>query len=67
MALASNPSHLEAVGPVVEGMARALQDTISGASGPDHDDLVIPVIDVVLPVIVHGDAAFEGQGDWKEF
>ena len=62
VALASNPSHLEAVGPVVEGMARALQDTISAATPSDHDDLARPVIDVVLPVIVHGDAAFAGQG-----
>lgn len=62
VALASNPSHLEAVGPVVEGMARALQDTISTASAAGHDQLARPVIDVVLPVIVHGDAAFAGQG-----
>jgi 2-oxoglutarate decarboxylase len=65
VALASNPSHLEAVGPVVEGMARALQDTIS-APAPDqdrdHEQFARPVIDVVLPVIVHGDAAFAGQG-----
>jgi 2-oxoglutarate decarboxylase len=62
VALASNPSHLEAVGPVVEGMARALQDTISAAADAGHDDLERPVIDMALPVIVHGDAAFAGQG-----
>jgi 2-oxoglutarate dehydrogenase E1 component len=49
--LASNPSHLEAVDPVVEGMARARQD--------QHTNLgTFPV----LPVLVHGDAAFAGQG-----
>jgi len=49
--LASNPSHLEAVDPVVEGMARARQD--------QHPDLgTFPV----LPVLIHGDAAFAGQG-----
>jgi multifunctional 2-oxoglutarate metabolism enzyme len=49
--MASNPSHLEAVDPVVEGMARARQD--------QHDDLgSFPV----LPLLVHGDAAFAGQG-----
>ncbi|HEX2063662.1 MAG TPA: multifunctional oxoglutarate decarboxylase/oxoglutarate dehydrogenase thiamine pyrophosphate-binding subunit/dihydrolipoyllysine-residue succinyltransferase subunit, partial [Acidimicrobiales bacterium] len=49
--LASNPSHLEAVDPVVEGMARARQDLLDqGRAYP------------VLPVLVHGDAAFAGQG-----
>ncbi len=51
ISLASNPSHLEAVDPVVEGMARARQD--------GHQDLgTFPV----LPVLIHGDAAFAGQG-----
>ena len=49
--LASNPSHLEAVGPVVEGMARAKQDLL----GEDERDKV-------LPILLHGDAAFAGQG-----
>jgi 2-oxoglutarate decarboxylase len=49
--MASNPSHLEAVDPVVEGMARALQDR-RGDAGREQ----------VLPVLVHGDAAFSGQG-----
>ncbi|MFI5042112.1 MAG: multifunctional oxoglutarate decarboxylase/oxoglutarate dehydrogenase thiamine pyrophosphate-binding subunit/dihydrolipoyllysine-residue succinyltransferase subunit, partial [Acidimicrobiales bacterium] len=49
--LASNPSHLEAVDPVVEGMVRAKQD-----AGDDH------VSYPVLGVLVHGDAAFAGQG-----
>ncbi|MBA3728855.1 MAG: multifunctional oxoglutarate decarboxylase/oxoglutarate dehydrogenase thiamine pyrophosphate-binding subunit/dihydrolipoyllysine-residue succinyltransferase subunit, partial [Actinobacteria bacterium] len=49
--LASNPSHLEAVDPVVEGMVRAAQDEMQ------DDDRV-----KVLPVLLHGDAAFAGQG-----
>ncbi len=49
--LVSNPSHLEAVDPVVEGMARARQD-IRAAGGEK----------AVLPVLLHGDAAFAGQG-----
>ncbi len=49
--LAANPSHLEAVDPVVEGMARAKQDR-------SRDGLH----ERVLPVLVHGDAAFAGQG-----
>ena len=52
--LSSNPSHLEAVDPVVEGMARALQD-----QGADKEGgLAHPV----LPLLLHGDAAFAGQG-----
>src|SRR4029077_7979783 len=51
LALASNPSHLEAVDPVVEGMGRAKQDL-----SPD------PASFPVLTVLVHGDAAFAGQG-----
>ncbi|MGH9094645.1 MAG: multifunctional oxoglutarate decarboxylase/oxoglutarate dehydrogenase thiamine pyrophosphate-binding subunit/dihydrolipoyllysine-residue succinyltransferase subunit, partial [Acidimicrobiales bacterium] len=52
--LASNPSHLEAVDPVVEGMARARQDqaALDGAGAPHP----------ILPVLIHGDAAFAGQG-----
>jgi len=49
--LASNPSHLEAVDPIVEGMARARQDR-------RRDPSSFPV----LPVLIHGDAAFAGQG-----
>lgn len=49
--LSPNPSHLEAVNPVVEGMVRALQDR-AGVGG--HA--------LVVPVLVHGDAAFAGQG-----
>ena len=49
--LASNPSHLEAVDPVVEGMVRAKQDMLGRDRCFD-----------VLSVLVHGDAAFAGQG-----
>ncbi len=51
LALAFNPSHLEIVGPVVEGSVRARQEGRNDASG-DH----------VVPVVIHGDAAFAGQG-----
>jgi 2-oxoglutarate dehydrogenase E1 component len=49
--LASNPSHLEAVDPIVVGMVRARQDV--------RDE---PGRSAVLPVLIHGDAAFAGQG-----
>ncbi|UGY93601.1 multifunctional oxoglutarate decarboxylase/oxoglutarate dehydrogenase thiamine pyrophosphate-binding subunit/dihydrolipoyllysine-residue succinyltransferase subunit [Streptomyces gobiensis] len=52
VSLTANPSHLEAVDPVVEGVARAKQDII-GKGGTDF---------TVLPVQLHGDAAFAGQG-----
>ena len=59
ISLASNPSHLEAVNPVVEGMVRAKQDLIWNenveAPGGDYKDAVIPLL-------IHGDAAFAGQG-----
>lgn len=50
--IAANPSHLEAVNPVLEGIVRAKQDRLDqgGTSFP------------VLPVLLHGDAAFAGQG-----
>ena len=51
VSLASNPSHLEAVDPVVEGMVRAKEDQLGD---PHRFD--------VLPVLLHGDAAFAGQG-----
>jgi len=51
VSVAANPSHLEAVDPVLEGIARAKQDLLNrGAEFP------------VLPLLVHGDAAFAGQG-----
>jgi len=54
--LAPNPSHLEAVNPVIEGMTRAA-GTIAEKPGE-------PIVDptVSLPIVVHGDAAFPGQG-----
>ncbi|HHM05424.1 MAG TPA: 2-oxoglutarate dehydrogenase E1 component [Gammaproteobacteria bacterium] len=51
LALAFNPSHLEIIDPVVEGSVRARQDRRGDATG-----------DQVLPVLIHGDAAFAGQG-----
>ena len=51
VALAFNPSHLEIVDPVVEGSVRARQERRSDVQG-----------DKVVPVLMHGDAAFAGQG-----
>ncbi len=51
VSVAANPSHLEAVDPILEGIARAKQDVLNrGEEFP------------VLPLLVHGDAAFAGQG-----
>lgn len=59
--LASNPSHLEFVDPVVEGMARARQDQL--LKGVEADASIRDAVqDKVLPVLLHGDAAFAGQG-----
>ena len=52
--LAANPSHLEAVNPVLEGITRAKQDRLTREAGDDPA--------TVLPVLMHGDAAFAGQG-----
>ncbi len=49
--LAANPSHLEAVNPVLEGIVRAKQDLLPKERRND-----------ILPVLIHGDAAFAGQG-----
>ena len=49
--LAANPSHLEAVNPVLEGIVRAKQDRLGN---PENYP--------ILPVLIHGDAAFAGQG-----
>jgi 2-oxoglutarate dehydrogenase E1 component len=54
--LAHNPSHLEFVDPVVEGMARALQERRDRPGAPEQD------VDACLPVLIHGDAAFPGEG-----
>src|SRR5712664_441431 len=54
--LASNPSHLEAVDPVVVGRARAKQTRAGNPGG----------VKKILPILLHGDAAFAGQGVWAE-
>jgi 2-oxoglutarate dehydrogenase E1 component len=51
-----NPSHLEAIDPVLEGMARAAGTDASRPGAPSFDP------DTVLPILIHGDAAFPGQG-----
>jgi 2-oxoglutarate dehydrogenase E1 component len=56
--LSCNPSHLEFVNPVVEGMARARQDELRNGERKTREE----VVDMVLPVLMHGDAAFAGQG-----
>ncbi len=59
--LACNPSHLEFVDAVVEGMARARQDELLEGDEADASKRN-EVQDLVLPVLLHGDAAFAGQG-----
>ena len=54
--LSPNPSHLEFVNPVIEGMARASQEMRDHAGVPEQD------VDCALPVLIHGDAAFPGEG-----
>ncbi len=54
--LAPNQSHLEHVNPVVEGMARAAQEDRSQQGAPVQDE------DTSLAVLIHGDAAFPGEG-----
>lgn len=51
--LLPNPSHLEAVNPVVEGATRALQDKKQNLENPSK---------CIAPILIHGDAAFAGQG-----
>src|SRR6267154_610670 len=53
--LVSNPSHLEAVDPVAMGRARAKQTRYGSGSAAK-----------VVPIVMHGDAAFAGQGVWAE-
>ena len=53
--LSPNPSHLEAVDPVVEGAARARQTDRSGGAGIHNPT-------VAMPILIHGDASFAGQG-----
>ena len=54
--LSPNPSHLEFVNPVVEGMTRASQETNDHRGSPQID------VDHTLPILIHGDAAFPGEG-----
>ncbi|MBV8928002.1 MAG: multifunctional oxoglutarate decarboxylase/oxoglutarate dehydrogenase thiamine pyrophosphate-binding subunit/dihydrolipoyllysine-residue succinyltransferase subunit, partial [Mycobacteriaceae bacterium] len=54
VSLTANPSHLEAVDPVLEGLVRAKQDLLDKGSGDDGF--------TVMPLMLHGDAAFAGQG-----
>lgn len=56
LALANNPSHLEFVDPVVEGMARAIQDSRERPGSPVQD------VDRALAILIHGDASFPGEG-----
>ncbi len=62
--IVSNPSHLEAVDPVAMGRARAKQ-TRHGADGPIVDRSQ-ESLNKVWPIVMHGDAAFAGQGIWAE-
>ncbi|MCV7104392.1 multifunctional oxoglutarate decarboxylase/oxoglutarate dehydrogenase thiamine pyrophosphate-binding subunit/dihydrolipoyllysine-residue succinyltransferase subunit [Mycolicibacterium chitae] len=54
VSLTANPSHLEAVDPVLEGLVRAKQDLLDRGDGDDGFS--------VVPLMLHGDAAFAGQG-----
>lgn len=56
LTLANNPSHLEFVNPVVAGYTRAAQEDRTKAGYPEHD------VSKALSVIIHGDAAFPGEG-----
>ncbi|WP_455477025.1 2-oxoglutarate dehydrogenase E1 component [Bartonella sp. B41] len=64
LSLLPNPSHLEIVDPVVIGKARAKQDQLVGPTRTD----IIPLSEraKVLPLLIHGDAAFAGQGVIQE-
>ncbi|HEV2583424.1 MAG TPA: 2-oxoglutarate dehydrogenase E1 component [Ktedonobacteraceae bacterium] len=54
--LSPNPSHLEYVNPVVEGMARATQERRKHSGSPEQQ------VNQSLPILIHGDAAFPGEG-----
>jgi 2-oxoglutarate dehydrogenase E1 component len=62
LSLTANPSHLEIVDPVVLGKARAKQDQRSAVNGKFIADTRQTDRSVVLPLLLHGDAAFAGQG-----
>lgn len=57
VSLVANPSHLEAVDPVLEGIVRAKQDLADFENGADGSEKF-----TIMPVMMHGDAAFAGQG-----
>ena len=57
VSLTANPSHLEAVDPVLEGLVRAKQDLLDAKNGVDGSENF-----TVVPLMLHGDAAFAGQG-----
>ncbi len=61
LSLTANPSHLEIVNPVVLGKARAKQDQYGGGA---YRPEIVPLSERcnVLPLLIHGDAAFAGQG-----
>ncbi|OQA43081.1 MAG: 2-oxoglutarate dehydrogenase E1 component [Chloroflexi bacterium ADurb.Bin325] len=56
VSMIANPSHLEYVNPVVEGMARAAISRVDAPGAPEID------VSACLPILIHGDAAFAGQG-----
>ncbi|OWK18646.1 hypothetical protein AJ88_00175 [Mesorhizobium amorphae CCBAU 01583] len=60
LSLTANPSHLEIVDPVVMGKARAKQDQFAGRERGE----IVPLSEraKVMPLLLHGDAAFAGQG-----
>ncbi|MCK5447300.1 MAG: 2-oxoglutarate dehydrogenase E1 component, partial [Gemmatimonadetes bacterium] len=66
ISLAPNPSHLEHVNPVVQGMARAERELMARESGllmSEDDESALDAFGTsVLPILVHGDSAFMGQG-----
>ena len=62
LSLTANPSHLEIVDPVVLGKARAKQDQRSAVDGHFVFDTRQTDRSVVMPLLIHGDAAFAGQG-----
>jgi 2-oxoglutarate dehydrogenase E1 component len=66
ISLAPNPSHLEHVNPVVQGMARAAREILARESGmpvTGEDESGLDAFGTsVLPILVHGDSAFMGQG-----
>src|SRR5229473_3900948 len=62
--LVSNPSHLEAVDPVAVGRVRAKQTRYGLRGG--YVDRSPGTLNKVVPIVMHGDAAFAGQGIWAE-